>query len=283
MIRKILAGVILPAAICFALASCSVKNNTGGKLFILGGGTIQSPVINKIIEISGIDQGGYGVILPMSSSVPDTAIIETSKYFTSKGLHNIYGINFKMGQACTQAILDSIKNARLVYISGGDQAVFMKIIEGTPIKEAIHESFNRGHLIAGTSAGASLMSKTMVTGNELKHPGPVVYFNTMESDNVETIEGLGMLEKVIIDQHFIVRRRLNRSVCMAIEHPDHMVIGIDEPAAILVEGNRATVYGDSQVVVIQHPEQTKKTNGLLGARNIRMDVYLPGESFEIKK
>jgi cyanophycinase len=283
MIRKIVSGVILPVVICFSLFSCKNNSSTGGKLFILGGGTIQSPVINKIIEVSGLDKGGYGVILPMSSSIPDTAIMETSNYFTSKGLHNVYGINYKKGQPCTQAILDSIINARLVYISGGDQAVFMNIITGTGIKDAIHEAFNRGSLIAGTSAGASLMSKTMVTGNELKHPGPDVNFNTMQAQNVETIEGLGMLEKVIIDQHFIIRKRLNRSICMSIEHPDLMVIGIDEPAAILVEGNMATVYGESQVVVLQNPVGSKVQSGLLGARKIQMDIYLPGERFEIRK
>jgi cyanophycinase len=283
MIRKIMSGVILPAVICFTLFSCNNNSSNEGKLFILGGGTIQSPVINKIIEVSGLDKGGYGVILPMSSSIPDTAIMETSLYFTSKGLQNIYGINYKKGQPCTQAILDSIINARLVYISGGDQAVFMDIITGTGIKDAIHEAFRRGSLIAGTSAGASLMSKTMVTGNELKHPGSDVNFNTMEAQNVETIEGLGMLEKVIIDQHFIIRKRLNRSVCMSIEHPNLMVIGIDEPAAILVEGNMATVYGESQVVVLQNPTGVKVQSGLLGARKIQMDIYLPGERFEIRK
>jgi cyanophycinase len=283
MTRYHVSRIIILASILLTLFSCK-SNKTEGKLFILGGGTIQSPVIDKIIEVSGIDKGGYGIILPMSSSIPDIAIVETSKYFTEKGLHNVFGINYKKGQPCTESILDSIKNARLVYISGGDQATFMDVVAGTGIKDAIHQSFNNGHLIAGTSAGASLMSKTMVTGNELKHSGDSTrIFSTMEAANVQTIEGLGMLEKVIIDQHFIIRKRLNRSVCMCIEHPGLMVIGIDEPAAILVDGNKATVYGESQVVVLQNPSDVKVQSGLLGARKIRLDVYLPGESFEIRK
>ena len=282
MIRKNLPRIFSLAVLSFTLLSCKHVNE--GKLFILGGGRIQSSVIDKIIEVSGLGRGGYGIILPMSSSIPDTAIIETSEYFTSKGLHNVYGINYKKGQPCTQALLDSIINARLVYLSGGDQAKFMDVIAGTGIKDAIHKAFDRGSLIAGTSAGASLMSKTMVTGNEWKHTdNSRTNFYSLEAENVETTEGLGMLEKVIIDQHFIVRKRLNRSVCMCIEHPNLMIIGIDEPAAILVDGNRATVYGDSQVVVLQNPADVKVQSGLLGARKIRLDVYLPGESFEIRK
>jgi len=122
----------------------------------------------------------------------------------------------------------------------------------------------------------------MITGNELKYPENDGGFYTMEAANVETIQGLGMLEKVIIDQHFIIRKRLNRSVCACIEHPELMVIGIDEPAGIFVKGNTATVL-DGQVVVLQNPSETKTKNGLLGARNIQLDVFLPGESFQILK
>jgi cyanophycinase len=263
---------------------CLACRNTPkeGKLFILGGGNIQSPVIDKIIEISGIGSSGYGVILPMSSSIPDSAILYTTEYFTSKGLHNVYGINYKKGNPCTQALIDTIRNAGMVFISGGDQSKFMEVIAGTAIKEAIHEAFNKGSLICGTSAGAALMSKKMITGNELKHPDSTSNFNTMEAKNIEIIEGLGMLEKVIIDQHFIIRKRLNRSVCACIENPNCMCVGIDEPASILVEGNKATVYGEGQVVVLLHPSDVKVESGLLGAKNLRMDVYLPGESFYIK-
>ena len=61
-----------------------------------------------------------------------------------------------------------------------------------------------------------------------------------------------------------------------------MIVGIDEPAGIFVEGNIATVL-DAQVVVLQNPSDPKSENGLLGARKIQLDVYLPGESFRIKK
>jgi cyanophycinase len=281
MIRSFLSGVLFITIFCIICLSCR-NTPEQGSLFILGGGNIQSPVIDKIIEISGIGSNGYGVILPMSSSIPDSAILWTTEYFTSKGLHNVYGINYKKGNPCTQALIDSIRNANMVFISGGDQSVFMDVIAGTEIKEAIHEAYKKGSLICGTSAGAALMSKIMITGNELKHNDSTSNFNTMEAGNIETIEGLGMLEEVIIDQHFIIRKRMNRSVCACIENPDCMCVGIDEPASILVKGNKATVYGDGQVVVLQHPAKVKVESGLLGARNIQMDVYLPGESFYIK-
>jgi cyanophycinase len=282
MVKNIGFRIILLSVLCAVCFSCQ-NNKKEGKLFILGGGHIHSSVIDKIIQESGIGTGRYGIILPMSSEIPDTAVIENGYYFKEKGITSVYGLNFIKGKPFTKARIDSIRNAGMIFISGGDQSRFMDAIAGTPIKEAIHEAFQNGCLVCGTSAGAALMSRKMITGNELKHAESANVFTSMEAKNVEIIEGLGMLEKVIIDQHFIVRKRLNRSVCACIENPDCMCVGIDEPAAILVEGNKATVYGVSQVVVLRNPSGIKAENGLLGARNIRMDVYLPGESFRINK
>jgi cyanophycinase len=264
-------------------ASCN-QSRKEGKLFIIGGGDFNSEMRDKMIHESGIDKGGYMVILPMSSEEPDTAFFYTKLDFKVPEKLDIYGFIIKKGDNIPQSRIDSIRNAKMIFISGGDQSRFMDIIAGTQIKQAIHDAFENGSLICGTSAGASLMSKQMVTGNELKHPTEgTANFNSIEAQNVEIIEGLGFLKNIIIDQHFIVRKRLNRLLSMIIEHPDLEGIGIDESTAIFVEGNNATVYGVSQVVVVQHPSaKFTVKNGLLGARKLQLDVYLPGESFKIK-
>jgi cyanophycinase len=272
--------ILLLAGAFLNFSSCH-NNEEKGKLFIIGGVNTLA-LVDKMIGISGLDKGGYAVILPMASEIPDSAVIEVAVDFINKGC-SIYGVQFRKGEPCPQSKIDSILNARLIYISGGDQSRFMDAIAGTPIQNAIHEAFNRGHLVCGSSAGAAVMSKKMITGNELKHPNADEGFITMEAGNIEVTEGLGMLENVIIDQHFIKRKRLNRSIAVCIENPDNMIVGINESAAILVDGNKATAYG-GQVVVLRNPSSSRKIqDGLLGAENIRIDVYLPGESFRIKK
>jgi cyanophycinase len=87
---------------------------------------------------------------------------------------------------------------------------------------------------------------------------------------------------VTIDQHFVVRKRLNRMIAYCIENPNHMGVGIDEGTAIFVDGDNATVFGVSQVVVIKNKgAKTTTKNGLLGAQGLKLDVYLPGESFKL--
>jgi cyanophycinase len=274
--------ILLLIIYCLLISSCQ-GGQKDGKLFIIGGGYVNSIMRDKMIQESGIDKGGYMVILPMSSIEPDTAILETKMVFKEKKNLKIYGFNIIKGESIAQSRIDSIRNASLIFISGGDQSRFMDVIAGTPIKEAIHEAFKNGSLICGTSAGASLMSQKMITGNELKHmDDSTANFNTMEAQNVETIEGLGLLKLAIIDQHFIKRKRLNRLVSLCMENPGKVCIGIDEATAILVDGNKATVYGQNQVIVLRNrASKTTVKDGLLGARKLQLDILLPGDQFRI--
>jgi len=257
-------------------------NQKKGTLFIIGGGKVNESMRDQMLKASGLDKGGYMVILPMSSEEePLVNVQEARDIFKAIPGLKIYHYNFQKGDKVTTAQLDSIRNACLVFISGGDQVRFLDVTKGTGINEAIHDAFNKGALIAGTSAGASLMSKVMVTGNELKHREDG-NFTTIEAGNVETIEGLGFLENVTIDQHFVVRKRLNRMISYGIENINHICVGIDESTAIFVDGNEATVFGISQVIVIKNKNSKASVkNGLLGAQGLSLDVYLPGDSFKL--
>ncbi|WP_041620148.1 cyanophycinase [Paludibacter propionicigenes] len=252
-----------------------------GSLLIIGGGKVNVSMRDQMLKASGLDKAGYMVILPMSSEEEPLVNAEEIR-IVFKDIPNlkIYTYNIQKGDPVSAERLDSIRNACLVFISGGDQMRFLDITKGTGINEAIHDAYNKGALIAGTSAGASLMSKIMVTGNALKHPDD--NFTCIEAGNVETKEGLGFLENVTIDQHFVVRKRYNRMLSYGLENPNHMSIGIDEATAIFVEGKKATVFGVSQVIVLRNKgAKIFNRNGQLSAQGLKLDVYLAGDSFKI--
>ena len=280
----------LPFIVALAiLASCSeIINNqedlkeAKGSLFIIGGGSRPTEMVNRIIDESGLRKSGYAIILPMSSSVPDSAIIWASEQFIQNGIEQITGFNFLPGGDIPLHWIDSLKNASLIYISGGDQNRFMSIAGGTAIEDAIHHAWQNGAMIAGTSAGAAVMSEKMITGNELRYPEYSATFRTIESENLEIGRGLGFITTAIIDQHFIWRSRHNRLFSAVMEHPDMLGIGIDESTAILVRGNMAEVVGVAQVLVFRNPDASlKEKDGKMGARNLIVDIYLEGERFSI--
>mgnify|MGYP006278805729 CR=1 FL=1 len=287
--------IIFATGILFLIFSCTTENrtensnqkaieksDTKGGLFIIGGGKRPHSLVKDLIALSGIDKEGYIVILPMSSSVPDTSAWYATKQFTELGITNVTAFNFEKNQAPKPEWVDSLKNAKLVYISGGDQNRFMEVVKGTKMYDAIHKAYENGATIAGTSAGAAVMSKKMITGDEYKHPEYTGEFRTIEAKNIEIAEGMGFTDKIIVDQHFVWRMRMNRLISVAIENPEATAVGIDESTAIWYRNNKFKVFGESQVVVIENPDKQKKAqNGLLGARDMKLHILLPGDEFKL--
>lgn len=276
--------------IALIICACSYPNKTEnfankpkGLLYIIGGGEKDDEMVQQMIDISGAKTGKYIIVLPMASSEPDSASYYAHKQFLKLGATNIKTFNFTKGGNIPQSRIDSMINAGMIYICGGDQSVFMDVVLNTPIYTAIHDAYNKGAMIAGTSAGAAVMSKKMITGNQIRYPKAERY-STIVTNNIEVKEGLGLLQDAIIDQHFIVRARLNRLVSVCIENPKELCVGIDESTAILVKGDSATVCGVSQVLVLDGQNaEVGVTDTLLKAQNIKLNVLLKGEKFRINK
>lgn len=263
------------------VATDTVDVTAKGKLFIIGGGKRPESLVNQLIDEADVRTEGYIYILPMSSSEPDTSYFYAKKQFVDLGIDRVSGYNFTTAEEFPTAKIDSIRNAQLVYVSGGDQNKFMGVVNGTELEKAIHEAYQNGATIAGTSAGAAVMSEKMITGNELKYPEYESTFRNIEAQNIEIKKGLGLLKTAIIDQHFVKRSRHNRLISSAIEYPDLLSVGIDESTAIVVTGRDAKVVGESQVLVFRASNQAEK-NGKLGTKGLTLDIYLPDESFKIR-
>ncbi len=240
-------------------------------------------MIEEIAKLANLsEENQYAVVLPMASSEPDTSFYYLKKQFDELDTYKLVLFNIEDGKLVNQATLNSIREAALIYITGGDQKKFMDVVLNTPVHDAIRSAYEEGAVIAGTSAGAAVQSKKMITGNEHKYPEYTGQYRTIEAENIEIAEGLGLVQTAIIDQHFIWRMRMNRLIAAAIEHPAELLIGIDESTAIVVHGDSATVTGVSQVVVLHNKKAVKREqNGLLGSFGMELSVYLPGERFSI--
>lgn len=264
-------------------AKMSKQTNATGHLFIIGGGEKTDGLMKEMLRISGTSADDYVIVLPMSSEEPDSSVIFAQQDFASVGIKKVVGYNFTLNEPVSQSRLDSMVNSKLIFITGGDQTRFMNIVGKGPIYKAIHDAYGKGATIAGTSAGAAVMSKKMLTGNNLKHPDYSGKFPTIEPANVEITEGLGMVDNLIIDQHFIKRQRLNRLISVLLENPDETCVGIDESTAIVVTGNRFTVVGENQAIILRNPLKSKTIQrNLMGGKGLQLDILLPGETWKIK-
>ncbi|MCW5915553.1 MAG: cyanophycinase [Chitinophagaceae bacterium] len=254
-----------------------------GSLFIIGGGERSAALMQELVNTASLAGNDYIVVLTMASGVPDESYEAVSKQLGTLCKNVVTKFHFTQQEAKDKkAWIDSVANARLIYIVGGDQNRFMDVVRGTPLYEAMHTAFNKGATVAGTSAGAAVMSQIMITGEE-RDKKDNNNFREIRKGNVITSEGMGFVSKAIIDQHFVKRSRYNRLLSVLGDHPDKMVIGVDESTAVIVKGKRVRVVGESQVVVVSHPRKVKVFNGAKVAfQNARLALYSAGDTFKLK-
>lgn len=257
------------------------QEDVAGTLFIIGGGDRDDALMRQMIEVSGWQQGDLITAVTLPSS-------EDSAYFwINEQLERITGtscIRFDSAAVADPEKLDSLAKSKIIFIGGGDQLRMMQLIEGSEVKKVIASAYKNGATIGGTSAGAAVMSALMITGNQLQDSVYQSTFPVLLDSNLELVNGLGLLDSVMVDMHFITRSRYNRLLSAVLEHPTYQCIGIDEATAIIVHQYRATVAGLSEVVVMETPDDIRfGPHHLMGAKDIDVSIYLPGEQFAIKR
>ena len=255
-----------------------------GSLFIIGGGIRSPELIQSLVKTASMKAKDYIIVLPMATAEPEASFDAIKKQLAQASKNSIGSLNFNSGNVNDKKWLDSLSGARLIYIVGGDQTKFMKVVVNTPVYQAIHKAYQNGATVAGTSAGAAVMSKQMITGTQLKDTVYKETFNKLWTENIEFEEGLGLLDSAIIDQHFLKRSRFNRLISALAAYPKYDCIGIDEGTAIIVHQKQVTIAGVSQVIRIAKPKNLKITEkGLIKMEDMQFNLYTAGDQFRLNK
>ncbi len=255
-----------------------------GNLFIIGGGDRPPELMKAMVTTAKLNGSDYVIVLPMSSEEPDTSYFYFKADLAPVCSNPIINFNFTKENVSKKSWLDSLEKAKLIFITGGDQDRFMNVVANSPVYNAIHTAYKNGATIAGTSAGAAVMSKEMITGNALTDTTYRATFRALINNNIEIKPGLGLLNHAIIDQHFIVRSRYNRLLSALAKYPTYTCIGIDEATAIIVHNNKVTIAGMGQVIVMQQPKDLKVISGnLIKMKDIQFSIYTAGDIFLLNK
>lgn len=254
-----------------------VENSVTGTLFIIGGGSRPDGMMQEMMRLANLDKADYGLVFTQTSAEPDTSYFYLAKQLRQFTQQPLVMINDSVFGA---TLLDSIKEASLIYITGGDQGRFLTKVPETAQK-AIAESYQNGALIGGTSAGAALMSELMITGDQNLESVYEPTYSWLQYGNGVYAKGLGLIDNVIIDQHFVARSRFNRLISALADTEYSFGVGIDESTALVVQPGYCAVSGENQVIVFHRPEELTKNNNRIGLRNMRIDAYLQGDTFNL--
>ena len=200
-------------------------------------------ILRRFVRLAGGRKASL-VIIPTASSIQEEAVEVYSGLFARLGVTDVATVNpASRVDAEDPSLVEVVDRATGVFMTGGNQLKLSQYVVGTPLGEAISRAHERGAVVAGTSAGASIMSQFMISlGDEGVTP---------RQRTSQLTAGLGLLPDVIVDQHFDQRSRYGRLLSLVASSPNLLGMGIDEDtAAEVTNGRYLTVRGSGAVLVV---------------------------------
>ncbi|MBD8869423.1 cyanophycinase [Nocardioides donggukensis] len=256
-----------------------------GPLMIIGGAEDKlrrREVLTHFVEACGGPEARIAVIATASSLGPEVVEVYDA-LFRKLGAADVVSVRPESREeAHDPAFVDALSDVTGIYMTGGNQLKLSGVVCGTPFGEAIHAARERGAVIAGTSAGASIQSSHMVAFG--------VGGTTPKQRMTQVAAGLGLLRNSCVDQHFEQRNRYGRLLMIVAQSPQLIGMGVDEDTAAVVtleEGREVlrvvgrgavTLFDPDRMVTNAH--EARRSAPLL-ASGVVLHVLPAGAEFDL--
>lgn len=216
-----------------------------GQLVIIGGAEDKEgdcKILREFVRRAG-GVNAHIVVMTVATEMPREVGENYIRVFERLGAADIRIVDtVQREDASSSTYLEAVQKATGVFFTGGDQSRITSILKDTELDAAIHQRYQEGIVIGGTSAGAAMMPDVMIVeGDSETNPRVNV---------VEMGPGMGFLPGVVIDQHFLQRGRLGRLLSALSQQPAVLGFGIDENTAVVVQDNKFEVVGEGAVTVV---------------------------------
>jgi cyanophycinase len=261
--RRILFSIVLLAGVSLTAAEHGPDKGT----LVIVGGNMQDPaIVKRFIDLAGGPDAPI-VIIPTAGDADDYDNYWSGlKQWRENGAKNLTVIHTRDRKvADTEAFAKPIKAARGVFFGGGRQWKLADAYLNTLTHKELQNLLNRGGVIGGSSAGASILASFMVRGDTKGN-------ETMIGDHTV---GMGFLKNAAVDQHVLRRNRQFDMLEVIDKHPELLGIGLDENTAIVVEGDQFDVIGQSYAIIY--------SNKPVAGANGRFYFMGAGDRFDMKE
>lgn len=260
-----------------------------GRLVIVGGSLDRDSDAVYRAVLDGRSGDGPLCVLPTASGAPDESMASAVEAFGEHGgapAEGIYVTTENPEAASDAGVVARLRACSGFFFTGGSQSRVVEVFRpggvSTAGYDALMERFAQGAVVAGTSAGAAMMPERMIAGggsDEAVRSG--VAFNGGE-DGVFVMPGMGFFGHGVIDQHFLARGRIGRLLVAALAGVGGGVgLGVDENTAVVVDGLRATVVGESGVILVD-ARAADRAGEENGGRGVRLHLIGTGDTFDLE-
>lgn len=262
-----------------------MADKLAGNLLIIGGKEDKEGeclILRKFVSMAGGREARIAVVTT-ATELPREVGDEYRALFLELGAQSaaILYINNR-DSANDRHQVAELDQASGIFFTGGDQLRLTSILGGSRTDQIIRKAYLAGTVIAGTSAGASVMSDTMIVDGDSS--------DTLKKSAISMAHGMGLLEDVVIDQHFAQRGRINRLLAAVAQNPYVLGIGIDEDTALVVApgatceviGSQTVTIVDGKGVIHSNISESKRDDPL-ALTNVLMHVLPAGFGYDLKR
>ncbi len=248
--------------------------NILGKLIIIGGAVdkgsftetdfdksaaknlnfFETGILKRIIDVSKNKEQSRIEVVTTASKIPQEIGPEYMKALSYLDANNVGILDIvRREQASDPEILERLKAADVVMFTGGDQLRLTSILGGTPFHDILLEKYrNEDFVYAGTSAGAAAASNNMIYQGSSSE--------ALLKGEVKITSGLGLIDDVVIDTHFVQRGRIGRLFQAVVGNPKVLGIGLGEDTGLLITNGRQMEAIGSGLVILVDGREIKDTN-----------------------
>lgn len=241
-------------------------------------------ILKRIITESKNDTQSRLEIITTASLIPDKVGEEYIKAYLQLDVGNVGVLNISSREEANDPdYCQRIREADAIIFTGGDQLRLSSIFGGTEIHRILLDKYqNESFVIAGTSAGAAASSKNMIYQGSSK--------DALLKGEVKITGGLGFIDDVIIDTHFVQRGRIGRLLYAAASNPGILGIGLGEDTGLFIsEGYQMEAIGSGMVILVdgRNMIDTNLTNVEMGQpvsiKNMTVHVMCDGDKYDLTK
>ncbi len=214
----------------------------------------ETGILKRIIKESKLKEASRFEVLTTASKIPREIGPEYVKALNYLGANNVEVMYLEKRElAATQEILDRLAAADVLILTGGDQLRLSSILGGTKFHDLLLDKYhNEDFIYAGTSAGAAAASSNMIYQGSSSE--------ALLKGEVKITSGLGLIDGVIIDTHFVQRGRIGRLFQAVVGNPRVLGIGLGEDTGLLITNNREMEAIGSGLVILVDGREIKDTN-----------------------
>ncbi len=217
-------------------------------------------ILKKIISESRLKEDSVIEIITTASQIPDIVGPEYIKAFSHLGAKHVNVLDiFTREQANSDEIVARINAADVVMFTGGDQLRLTSILGGTLFHDALLNKYqNEDFIYAGTSAGAAAASENMIYQGSSTE--------ALLKGEIKMTQGLGLIENVTVDTHFVQRGRMGRLFQAVVNNPRTLGVGLGEDTGLFISGDVMTAIGSGLVIIVdgRFIKDTNLTNVEMG-------------------